>query len=622
MAAKRTIVDHIGLKHGAFANTVMVKNRREILGRLWKYLQVYKIGIIGISILVAVTTGLSLCGPYLIGRAIDKYISGGNLAGLARVIGILIIIYLLSSGGMWLQSVSMIHIAQKTVKDIRRELFSHMQTLSLRFFDRHPHGELMSRLTNDTDTISTTLGDSVTQLISSVISILGAGCIMFVLNWRLAIISLLVMPLVMLSTRYIANHTRQGFRDRQALLGRLNGIIEEDITGQKVVKTCCHEGEAIKDFSKANVELKGAAVKAMIYIGLMGPAMNLYRNFGFAIITASGAWMVAKDLTTIGTIAAFINYADYFNRPLIQIANVYGTIQQALAGAERVFAIMDEKSEETDVPRSFDPGTIRGEIDFENVRFGYNEDTPVLKDISFHVDAGQTIALIGSTGAGKTTIINLLSRFYEIDSGCIRIDGNDIRDLKKSSLRKSLGTVLQDTFLFTDTVRGNIRYGKLDATDEEVETAARMSNADSFIRHLPQGYETVLTDAGSSLSQGQRQLLAIARALLADPAILILDEATSSVDTRTEVHVQQALQRLMEGRTSFIIAHRLNTIQRADRILVIENGEIVEQGTHTELLARKGAYYQLYTNQLCIDNSEISTPALSLASVDTVSQNS
>ncbi len=594
----------MGPKFGMFSTVGPVKNRRGILMRLWAYLRVYKLGLIGIVSLVVITSAFSLCGPYLIGHAIDKYIhknmSSADIAGLARSAGLLIAIYLFSAGGIWVQSVSMVRIAQKTVRDIRGDLFGHLQTLSLRFFDRKTHGELMSRLTNDTDTISGTLGDSVTQLISSVISIAGAGGIMFVLNWRLAIVSLLTMPLIVLSTRFIADRTRQGFRNRQESLGDLNGIIEESITGQRVVKTCCHERESIEDFNKANASLKHAAVKALIYAGLIGPAMNMYRNVGFAVVTASGAWMVAKGLTTIGVVAAFINYADYFNRPLIQIANIYGTIQQALAGAERVFAIMDESPEETDVPGALEPGDVRGEIDFEDVNFGYNEDTPVLKHITFHVDAGQTIALIGSTGAGKTTIINVLSRFYDIDEGSIRVDGTDIRDLKKSSLRKSLGVVLQDTFLFTDTVRENIRYGKLEATDAEVETAAKLANADSFIRHMPHGYEAILTDAGNSLSQGQRQLLAIARALLADPAILILDEATSSVDTRTEVHVQQALSRLMEGRTSFIIAHRLNTIQRADRILVIENGEIAEQGTHTVLLARRGAYYRLYTDQVSI----------------------
>lgn len=599
MSAKRTIADHFGPRHGALDQSApQVRDRRGVVRRLWRYLATYRVGLLGIAVLVALTTGLALCGPYLIGLAIDKYISRGNLRGLAGVIGVMIAVCLLRAGGTWLQSVGMIRITQLTVRDIRRELFGRLQTLSLRFFDRNPHGDLMSRITNDTDTISSTLGESVTQLISSLLSIAGAGGIMLAMNWRLALISLVTVPLVMIASRAIAARTRQGFRDRQQALGTLNGIVEEGIAGQRVVKICCHEEQAIRDFEVANRALRNTAIKAMIYVGLMGPTMNMFRNIGFAVVAGSGGWMVTKGLMTVGVVAAFINYADYFSRPLLQLANLYGTIQSALAGAERIFAIMDEPPEELDAPDASDPGRVRGEIDFQNVCFGYTDDVPVLTDISFHVNAGQTIALIGSTGAGKTTIINLLTRFYDIDSGCIRIDGHDIRDLKKSSLRRALGIVLQDTFLFSDTVRENIRYGRLDASDADVEAAARLANADSFIRHLPHGYDTMLSDAGGSLSQGQRQLLAIARALLADPAILILDEATSSVDTRTEAHVQQALHRLMQGRTSIIIAHRLNTIQRADRILVIENGRIAEQGNHRELLRQGGVYHRLHASQM------------------------
>ncbi|MEN6581722.1 MAG: ABC transporter ATP-binding protein [Armatimonadota bacterium] len=597
MAAKRTIADQMrGPGRFMTGPAPAVKNRRGILRRLWTYLSTYRIGLLGTALLVTVNTGLALSGPYLIGRAIDKYITHGDLPGLARVALLMVAIYVAAAIGMWIQSISMIRIAQKTVRDIRRDLFNRLQSLSLRFFDRNPHGELMSRLTNDTDTISATLGDSVTQLISSVLSVAGAGYIMFVLSWQLAAVTLITLPLILFVTRFIAERTRQGFRDRQQALGKLNGMVEESIVGQRVIKACCREQEAIEKFTAANDELRRTATKALFSVGLMGPAMNLFRNMGLAIVAGTGGWMVAKGLTTLGVVAAIINYADYFNRPLNQLANLYGTIQSALAGAERVFAVIDEDPEVDDTPDTVSATDVRGEVEFDSVCFGYEKDTPVLKDVSFNVEAGQTIALVGSTGAGKTTIINLLTRFYDIDSGSIRIDGQDIRNLHRNRLRRALGIVLQDTYLFSGTVYENIRYGRLDASDAEVEAAAGLANAEPFIRHLPHGFDTMLSEAGSNLSQGQRQLLAIARTLLADPAILILDEATSSVDTRTEIHIQQALHRLMQGRTSFIIAHRLNTIQRADCILVIENGRIIERGNHDELLAQDGVYHHLYTS--------------------------
>jgi ATP-binding cassette subfamily B protein len=574
-----------------------VKDRRGILRRLWRYLACYRAGLLGIALLVAATTGLTLLCPYLMGRAIDRYISAGDMRGLLLLLGVMLVVYLLTSAGTWLQTVGMIRIAQHTVRDIRHELFDKLQALSLRFFDRHPHGELMSRLTNDTESISATLGDSVTQLINSVLSVVGAAAIMFTLNWRLALATLVTFPLVMLTTRWIGERSRQGFRDRQRNLGELNGIVEETILGQRVVKVCRHEQQATANFAAANEALRRTATTALISVGLMGPAMGVFRNLGFAILAGTGGWLVTKNLATIGMVAAFVNYADFFNRPLNQLANLYGTVQSALAGAERVFAIMDEAPEVEDAADAEELRDVCGDVAFSGVSFGYLPEAPVLNDVTFHAAAGQTIALVGPTGAGKTTIINLLTRFYDIDAGSIAIDGKDIRQVRKDSLRRALGIVLQDTFLFAGTVRDNIRYGRLDASDADVDAAARLANAESFIRHLPHGFDTVLSDAGNSLSQGQRQLLAIARTLLANPAILILDEATSSVDTRTEIHIQQAMRRLMQGRTSFIIAHRLSTIREADCILVIDHGQIAERGTHDALLAQQGVYYHLYYSQ-------------------------
>lgn len=573
------------------------KHTAETLRRIWIYIRAYRRGLIAVLLFTAVSTLLSLIAPYLLGHAVDAYIIPGNYEGLLSLGAILLAVYAGATLTSWLQQHVMVKVSQHSVQAMRCDLFARLQLLPLRFFDGKTHGELMSRTTNDIENVSGTLNQSVTQLISSILSLIGSLAIMLYLNVWLTLLSMVTIPLVMLFTKTVASRTRKHFSKQQASLGELNGFIEETISGQKVIQIHRREEYAEEQFGQINRKLTSASIRAQIYSGTVGPVMNVLNNTSFALIAAVGGWMAFRDWTTVGVIVAFLNYSKQFQRPLSDLANQFNLVQSAVAGAERVFEIIDTDTEYSEPSSNRPLGTVKGEVVFDRVSFSYKEGTPILSDVSLTAQPGEMIALVGPTGAGKTTIINMLTRFYDIDSGRITIDGKNIHDLNKDSLRSKLGIVLQDAYVFSDTIRENIRYGRLNATDVEIEAAAKLANAHGFIRKLPQGYDTILTTGGSNLSQGQRQLLTIARAVLADPAILILDEATSSIDTRTEMHIQSAMRKLMQGRTSFVIAHRLSTIREADRILVIRQGGIAEQGTHEELLEQRGFYYGLYNSQ-------------------------
>jgi len=588
---------------GMLGSQEKARDTRGALQRLWVYLMGQARELVMVFLLVVCGTVFSLIGPYLIGMAIDSMGIGAGVVDfplLAKILVGLLVVYALGPLITWLQSYIMAALAHRTVQDMRKDLFGKLQTLPVRFFDQRPRGDIMSRLTNDMDNISSTLNHGVTNIFSSIITVLGALTMMIILSPVLTLISLLVVPPGIVLTQRVAKRTRRHFGDQQKELGVLNGYIEEMITGQRVIKAYAREQKVIQDFNEKNSRLKNVGTLAQIFSGLIFPVMNLINNLSFALVAGVGGYMAVKGTISVGMIAAFLNYSKQLARPINDLANQFNLLQSALAGAERVFEILDETPETTSsetIPSPASMYRVKGEVEFRNVSFGYEPGQPVLKNLNLKALPGQTIALVGPTGSGKTTVVNLLMRFYDPDNGTILVDGRDISTIPRASLRSALGIVLQDTYLFSGTVRENIRYGRLNAADAQVEAAARMANADPFIQRLPQGYDTVLSEDGGNLSQGQCQLLAIARAILADPAILILDEATSSVDTRTEMHIQQAILSLMQGRTSMVIAHRLSTIRGADQILFIKDGEIVEQGTHQKLLTAGGYYYTLYTSQ-------------------------
>lgn len=576
------------------------KNFKGTMSRLWNYFGKEKTLLIIIFLFVIADAAIGLLAPYLIGRSVDaisKSKGKVNFSVLEIIVITLSTAYVSDAIINFIQGWLMAGVSQKIVKSLREALFEKLQKLPVAFFDTHTHGEVMSRLTNDIENVSSTISQSTTQLMSGAITIVGSLIMMLILSPILTLASMITVPLVFLLTRTIAKKTSVLFKDQQVQLGKLNGHIEEIISGLQVVKAFNHEDKAIEQFEEVNDKLCQVGLKAQIWSGFIMPLMNVINNVGFAVVAGVGGMLAVKDIVTVGVIASFLSYSRQFARPLNDLANIFNTLQSAVAGAERVFDVLDEKEETDDVEGAIELENPKGLVEFKSVDFGYREDVPILKNINFVSRQGSNTALVGPTGAGKTTIVNLITRFYDVTGGKILIDGKDIREYTRDSLRKCFGIVLQDTYLFSGTIKENIKYGKLDASDEEVERAAAMANADIFIKRLPNGYDTVLAESGANLSQGQRQLLAIARAILANPSILILDEATSSVDTRTELHIQEAMLKLMNGRTSFIIAHRLSTIRDADTIMVIDAGRIMEKGSHEELIKSNGVYHNMFFNQ-------------------------
>ncbi len=573
------------------------RNTRLAIQRLLNYLATKKLVLGLVFLCAAVTTLISIVGTRLNGYTVDTFIKTGDIRGLGSICLVMLAIYGVNVFSTYAQNILMIATAQKTAADIRRDLFANLQELPLSYFDTHSSGDLMSRLTNDVDNINLVLSQGVVQLFSGIVMIVGMLIAMLLLNPLLTLIALATTPLMFLGTRFIAGKTQPYFTAQQQELGQLNGFIEETLSGQKVVKLFSHEQKAQQEFSVINQRLTRSAGMAQGLSGVMGPLNNVTNNLTYLVITVCGGIFIVKGMAmTAGVVFSFLLYMRNFTRPINEILNLWNTVQAALAGAERVFEVIDEEKER-DLPDAQAITHIRGDIAFDHVGFSYLPDKPVLKDAVLSAKKGQTVAIVGPTGAGKTTIINLLTKFYDFDSGRIWIDGTEIHRITSRSLRENVSVVLQDPFLFSETVRENIRYGRLSASDAEVEEAAKKAQAHEFILQLPQGYDTLLIDNGGNLSEGQRQLLSIARAILAQSSVLILDEATSSIDTRTEVLIQNALLTLMQGKTCFVIAHRLSTIRNADQIVVIDGGRVVETGTHAGLIAKNGFYAGLYNSQ-------------------------
>ncbi|MCA0971251.1 ABC transporter ATP-binding protein/permease [Halobacillus litoralis] len=566
--------------------------------RIFSYMKEEKKRFYTVLLLILASSGLSLAGPYLLGRTVDLVIAEPDLSVLLTMLTTLLFIYGFQSAFLWLQNYWMIGIAQNAVYKMRNHLFSHLQRLPILFFQEYQQGELMSRLTNDMENVSRTLNTAIVQFVTSVLTITGTLVMMLWLSPLLTLLTITIVPVMYFGMKWITKRTEKYFKEQQHHLGEVNGYVEEMFSGQTIVSMFSREEQVIEEFKGKNEALRDSGYWAQVYTGFIPKLMNMLNNVSFAIIVGGGGLLALNGSISIGVIVTFTTYSRQFTRPLNDLANQFNMILSAVAGAERVFDIIDKKVEEKDETKAEDVPALEGDVRFEQVDFSYDDDQSTLKDISFHAKQGETVALVGPTGAGKTTIISLLSRFYEPSDGIILMDGKPLNEMTRRSLRQQMGVVLQDSTMFHTTIRENIRYGRLDATDEEVEQAARAAHADEFIRQLPDGYDTWLDSDGHGVSHGQRQLLSIARAMIANPSLLILDEATSSIDTVTEMKINDALAKLMKGRTSFVIAHRLNTIRSADLILVLQDGQIIEKGSHRELLKQKGFYADLVRTQM------------------------
>lgn len=582
----------VGLASGGKAKP-KAKDWSGTLKQIWKYLAKRKVKLGFVLFMVVLSSLLALLGPYLIGVAVDEYLGGTDRGSWGIFLIGLALVYVLYSLTSWLQNIWMIEIAQETVYRMRTDLFSHLHRLPISFFNRRQQGEIMSRLTNDIENISSTLNSSAIQVFSSILTLVGTVSVMLWLSPLLTLLTFVVVPLMALGMRWITRRTGPLFKERQRNMGELNGFVEETLSGQRIIKAFSQEERVIAGFRERNHRIMLSGYWAQVISGFIPKLMNGLNNLSFAIVAGVGGLLAIKGSISVGVIIVFVEYTRQFTRPLNDLANQWNSLLSAIAGAERVFEVLDEETESKDEGEAVTLKNVEGSVTFTNVSFSYDGSGDTLENISFAAKPGEMIALVGPTGAGKTTLIGLLSRFYNPDKGQITIDGRDITMIRRESLRGHMAFVLQDSFLFKGSIRDNIRYGRLDATDEEVEEAARLANAHSFIMRMPDGYERLLSTDGSGISQGQKQLLAIARAILADPAMLILDEATSSIDTVTELKIQEGLQALMKGRTSFVIAHRLNTIRAADRILVLQDGRLQQQGSHDELLRQGGLYSEL-----------------------------